>query len=112
MKSGNGNNPKFCLEVWSTDYNKVKSTCILAEKLGYHGFYYGESLADIDLDCWTILSNLSAITNEIKLGPVITLHCFRKILHAFHLCCQHNSLKKKYPLLHHYFLLYQGLFHH
>jgi hypothetical protein len=29
--------------------------CILAEKLGYHGFYYCESLADIDLDCWTVI---------------------------------------------------------
>jgi alkanesulfonate monooxygenase SsuD/methylene tetrahydromethanopterin reductase-like flavin-dependent oxidoreductase (luciferase family) len=35
-------------------------------------FFYGESLADIDLDCWTILSNLSAVTDKIKLGPVIT----------------------------------------
>jgi alkanesulfonate monooxygenase SsuD/methylene tetrahydromethanopterin reductase-like flavin-dependent oxidoreductase (luciferase family) len=72
MKSNNGNNPSFCLEVWGTDYNKIKNACILAEKLGYDGFYYGESLADIDLDCWTIISNLSAITNKIKLGPVIT----------------------------------------
>jgi alkanesulfonate monooxygenase SsuD/methylene tetrahydromethanopterin reductase-like flavin-dependent oxidoreductase (luciferase family) len=74
MKSSNGsnNNSSFCLEVWGTDYNKIKNTCILAEKLGYYGFYYGESLADIDLDCWTIISNLSAITNKIKLGPVIT----------------------------------------
>ena len=74
MKSGNGstNNPNFCLEVWGTDYNKIMETCILAEKLGYDGFYYGESLADIDLDCWTIISNLSALTNKIKLGPVIT----------------------------------------
>ena len=74
MKSNNGsnNNPSFCLEVWGTDYNKIKDTCILAEKLGYDGFYYGESLADINLDCWTIISNLSAITSKIKLGPVIT----------------------------------------
>jgi alkanesulfonate monooxygenase SsuD/methylene tetrahydromethanopterin reductase-like flavin-dependent oxidoreductase (luciferase family) len=74
MKSNNGNNnnPSFCLEVWGTDYNKIKNTCILAEKLGYYGFYYGESLADIDLDCWTVISNLSAITSKIKLGPVIT----------------------------------------
>src|ERR671932_1969827 len=72
MKSNNCNNPSFCLEVWGTDYNKIKNTCILAEKLGYDGFYYGESLADIDLDCWTTISNLSAITNKIKLGPVIT----------------------------------------
>jgi alkanesulfonate monooxygenase SsuD/methylene tetrahydromethanopterin reductase-like flavin-dependent oxidoreductase (luciferase family) len=72
MKSNSGNNPSFCLEVWGTDYTEIKNACILAEKLGYDGFYYGESLADIDLDCWTIISNLSAITNKIKLGPVIT----------------------------------------
>ena len=33
---------------------------------------YGKSLSDLDLDCWTIISNLSAITQMIKLGPVIT----------------------------------------
>jgi alkanesulfonate monooxygenase SsuD/methylene tetrahydromethanopterin reductase-like flavin-dependent oxidoreductase (luciferase family) len=63
---------RLCLEVWGTDYNKIRETCILAEKLGYYGFYYGESLADIDLDCWTVLSSLSSITSQIKLGPVIT----------------------------------------
>lgn len=63
---------RFCLEIWGTEYNKIKEICLLAEKLGYYGFYYGESLADIDLDCWTIISNLSAITRTIKLGPVIT----------------------------------------
>ncbi len=63
---------RFCLEIWGTDYEKIKETCILAEKLGYYGFYYGESLAEIDLDCWSIISNLSAITTRIKLGPVIT----------------------------------------
>ena len=65
-------NASFCLEVWGTEYSKIKEICLLAEKLGYYGFYYGESLADIDLDCWTIISNLSAITWKIKLGPVIT----------------------------------------
>ena len=63
---------RFCLEVWGRDYNKIKETCILSEKLGYYGYYYGESLADIDLDCWTVLSNLEAQTSRIKLGPVIT----------------------------------------
>ena len=62
----------LCLEVWGTDYNKIRETCVLAEKLGYYGFYYGESLADIDLDCWTVLSSLSSLTSQIKLGPVIT----------------------------------------
>jgi alkanesulfonate monooxygenase SsuD/methylene tetrahydromethanopterin reductase-like flavin-dependent oxidoreductase (luciferase family) len=63
---------RLCLEVWGTSYDDIKETCILAEKLGYDGFYYGESLADIDMDCWTIISNLSAITDKIRLGPVIT----------------------------------------
>jgi alkanesulfonate monooxygenase SsuD/methylene tetrahydromethanopterin reductase-like flavin-dependent oxidoreductase (luciferase family) len=62
----------FCLEVWGTDYNKIKDACILAEDLGYYGFFYGESLADLDLDCWTVISSLSSLTTKIKLGPVIT----------------------------------------
>lgn len=71
MKS-NDNRPRFCLEIWGTDYIKIRDTCFLAEKLGYNGFFYGESLSDIDLDCWTVLSDLSGLTNKIKLGPVIT----------------------------------------
>ena len=63
---------RFCLEVWGTDYNKITETCILAEKLGYYGFYYGEALPHIDLDCWTVISSLIALTSKIKLGPVIT----------------------------------------
>jgi alkanesulfonate monooxygenase SsuD/methylene tetrahydromethanopterin reductase-like flavin-dependent oxidoreductase (luciferase family) len=63
---------RFCLEVWGTDYNKIKETCILAENLGYYGFYYGEALAHIDLDCWTVISSLISLTSKIKLGPVIT----------------------------------------
>jgi alkanesulfonate monooxygenase SsuD/methylene tetrahydromethanopterin reductase-like flavin-dependent oxidoreductase (luciferase family) len=29
-------------------------------------------LANIDLDCWTVISSLIPLTNKIKLGPVIT----------------------------------------
>lgn len=66
------NQIKYCLEIWGTDYDKIKQTCLLAEKLGYYGFFYGESLTDLDLDCWTVLSTLVPITKTIKLGPVIT----------------------------------------
>lgn len=66
------NDIHYCLEIWGTDYEKIKQTCLLAEGLGYYGFYYGESLTEIDLDCWTVLSALIPITNKIKLGPVIT----------------------------------------
>ena len=65
-------NSRFCLEVWGTDYDRIKEICQLAERLGYFGFYYGESLADIDMDCWTVISSLASITKKIKLGPVIT----------------------------------------
>lgn len=63
---------KYCLEVWGTDYQKIKETCLTAERLGYYGFYYGESLTDIDLDCWTVLASMIPLTETIKLGPVIT----------------------------------------
>ena len=39
---------KFCLEVWGTNYETIKETCRFAEKSGYDGFFYGESLTDID----------------------------------------------------------------
>lgn len=68
----NNKKTRFCLEIWGTDYQKIKDICIVSEKIGFDGFYYGESLTNIDLDCWTILANLSAITNKINLGPVIT----------------------------------------
>lgn len=63
---------RFCLEVWGNSFEDIRKTCLEAEKLGYYGFYYGESLAEIDMDCWTVISSLAAITNKIKLGPVIT----------------------------------------
>jgi alkanesulfonate monooxygenase SsuD/methylene tetrahydromethanopterin reductase-like flavin-dependent oxidoreductase (luciferase family) len=63
---------RFCLEVWGTSFEDIRKTCLEAEKLGYYGFYYGESLAEIDMDCWTVISSLAVITNKIKLGPVIT----------------------------------------
>ena len=63
---------KFCLEIWGTNYEKIKEMCVFAEKSGYDGFFYGESLTDIDLDCWTVLSSLINITSKIKIGPVIT----------------------------------------
>lgn len=63
---------RFALEVWGRDYDKIKQTCIEAERLGYNAFYYGEALADLDLDCFTVISALSALTDNIRLGPVIT----------------------------------------
>jgi len=30
---------KFCPEVWETNYEKIKDTCIFANKNGYDGFF-------------------------------------------------------------------------
>lgn len=63
---------KVALEVWSSSYEQVLSTCVLAEQLGLDGFYYGESPHDLNLDCWTTLAGLAGATDRIRLGPVIT----------------------------------------
>lgn len=60
------------LEVWSSNFAEVESTCLRAESLGLMGFYYGESPNDLNLDCWTTLAGLARSTDRIRLGPVIT----------------------------------------
>lgn len=62
----------LALEVWGNNYDKIRDVCIEAERLGYNGFYYGETLADLDLDCFTVISALTQLTDNIRLGPVIT----------------------------------------
>lgn len=66
------NKPRYCLECWGGEYHRIRDTCLLAEKLGYYGFFYGESLTNLDFDCWTVISSLISLTKIIKLGPVIT----------------------------------------
>ena len=51
---------------------KLKISVYLLKRMDTMDFFYGESLVNIDLDCWTILSSLINITSKIKLGPVIT----------------------------------------
>ncbi len=63
---------KVALEVWSSDFDRVEETCRLADSLGIHGFYYGESPHELNLDCWTTLAALARSTERIRLGPVIT----------------------------------------
>lgn len=63
---------KVALEVWSARFEEIRTTCLLAEALGFDGFYYGESPHGLNLDCWTMLGALATITDRIRLGPVIT----------------------------------------
>lgn len=62
---------KVALEVWSSSYQEVEATCMLAEKLGFDAFYYGEAPHGLNLDCWTTLAALARSTEAIRLGPVI-----------------------------------------
>ncbi|MDA3041349.1 MAG: LLM class flavin-dependent oxidoreductase [Actinomycetota bacterium] len=63
---------KLALEVWSADFDQLVGTCLRAEALGLHGFYYGESPTGLNLDCWTVLAGLAQRTTRIRLGPVIS----------------------------------------
>ena len=63
---------RVALEVWSSRFEQVESTCALAESLGIDAFYYGESPHGLNLDCWTTLAGLARTTERIRLGPVIT----------------------------------------
>lgn len=63
---------KVALEVWTSDFDQVVSTCATAERSGFDGFYYGESPTELNLDCWTTLAALAQATDRIRLGPVIT----------------------------------------
>lgn len=63
---------QVALEVWSSRFEQVASTCALAESLGIDAFYYGESPHGLNLDCWTTLAGLARSTERIRLGPVIT----------------------------------------
>ncbi len=62
---------RYALEVWSSDWREIERTCLLAERLGYDAFYYGESPTGLNLDCWTVLAALARATRRIRLGPVI-----------------------------------------
>jgi alkanesulfonate monooxygenase SsuD/methylene tetrahydromethanopterin reductase-like flavin-dependent oxidoreductase (luciferase family) len=59
------------LEVWSSDYQQLESTCRRAERLGFDALYYGESPHDLNLECWTTLAALARATSRIRLGPII-----------------------------------------
>ena len=63
---------RIALEVWSADFDQLRSTCLRAEAAGLDGFYYGESPHGLNLDCWTTLGALGSLTDSIRLGPVIT----------------------------------------
>jgi len=55
------------------DWNELKSTALLCEKLDYNSIWLGDHLTTgySRLECWTALSALSQTTNNIRLGTMV-----------------------------------------
>ena len=72
--------------IWY-DFNKIKYTCLKAEKYGYHLFTYTDHFMNAQdtmspgfhqIECWTTLAGLAALTNKIKLGPLVSCYLYRE----------------------------------
>ncbi len=63
---------RLTLELWGSDYRRLREVARCAEDCGFDGLFYGESLTDLDLDCWTVLAGLAAVTRRLRLGPCDT----------------------------------------
>lgn len=65
----------------SKGWEKVKRLARESERLGYHSLWLGDHLAkgtgEYRLECWTVLSALSALTEKIRLGPLVLSSQFR-----------------------------------
>lgn len=81
-------------EVWfgyhlppeGRDFEVMKSACITAEKAGLDLFTITDHLMNMGdphgegghpLECWTLLGALSAVTNKIRLGPLVGCYGYR-----------------------------------
>ena len=63
--------PRICLEVWGGDPNELVGIARHAEVIGLDGVYLGESATSLNAETWTTLGAVAAVTDQIRLGPVI-----------------------------------------
>lgn len=72
--------------IWS-DFDKMSSTCLKAEKYGYDLFTVPDHFMNTQdtigpkfhqLECWMMLAGLATITQKIKLGPLVCCYAYRK----------------------------------
>jgi len=67
-----------CMLPADTKFDRIVEITQLCERLGYHSVWVFDHLAPYwlksgaSLECWTTLASLSAHTNEIKLGSLVT----------------------------------------
>lgn len=65
------------------DFEDIKETALLCDDLGYHSVWFydhvlGQGLVDIDIyEPWTLMSALSTVTSNIKLGTMVLCNGFR-----------------------------------
>jgi F420-dependent oxidoreductase-like protein len=64
----------------TTHFDFVRDTALECERLGYHSVWLDDHLMFKNssiLECWTTLSALSAVTEKIRMGTMVTCNTFR-----------------------------------
>ena len=76
------NKIKFGVDIVNSEWNHVKNKVLFFEELGFDSVwvmdhfwwkYYDYNC----LECWTTLSAIAAITNKIRIGPLVSCNIYR-----------------------------------
>lgn len=60
------------------EYKDIRRQCLEIEKLGFDSFWLSDHLMKgYYLECWTVLSSLSSITENIRLGTMVLCNSYR-----------------------------------
>jgi alkanesulfonate monooxygenase SsuD/methylene tetrahydromethanopterin reductase-like flavin-dependent oxidoreductase (luciferase family) len=74
-----GNRVKFCVRVHQSgySYDELKRIWTTADQLGYHSASLYDLLHIPTLECWTTLCALAAVTERIRLIPMVLANLYR-----------------------------------
>jgi len=59
------------------DFDLVRDVARECEELGYHSVWMNDHVNKYNLECWTTLSALAAVTDRIRLGTQVTCNTYR-----------------------------------
>ena len=59
------------------NFDLVMDVAMECESLGYHSVWLNDHLNKHNLECWTTLSALSSVTDEIRLGTQVICNTYR-----------------------------------